>query len=59
MTTELYTLVTLIMFLLICLQKSEFGCVVFLRASYLENVVALILMEKHTVFITSLPVFPY
>lgn len=46
------------MFLLISLQKSEFGCVVILRASYLENlVVAVIFMEKHTVFIISLPVF--
>lgn len=30
------------------------------RANYLENVVvAVIFMEKHTVFIISLPVFPY
>lgn len=43
---------------MISLQKSEFGHVAFLRASYLENlVVAVIFMEKRTVFIIGLPVF--
>lgn len=47
------------MFLLMCLQKSEFGYMGVLRDSYLENiVVAVILMGKHTALIITLPVFP-
>lgn len=59
LTAELFTLVTPIMFLLICLQNRDFGGGVW-RAGYLENVVvAVIFMGRHPVFIIRLPVFPY
>lgn len=50
-------LVTRVMFLLICLQKRDFGGR--LKSSYLENVVvAVIFMEEHAVFISVFQCFP-